>query len=292
MLAGTGLSLFSAHARIAGDAAALRQHRHTLWRPAAALFAFGALSTPVWPADFLRFHGVDIALAAFCLARHRTVLVGFTLALPVAFCTDLRMLDYEYRWNVNTLDYCGLWTLDGMLHHFLFNGFNPVVPWLAFVFHGMLLGRLRLPNTGLQRRMVVWSASVAVLTEILSLTLVALASGDLDLGAHSDTESMPPVPLYLIAAVGNATALIGACLALARRVGDARVLSALVHTGLLALTRCSAHVFVGFGTLETLGLLGKQCRGTAVLTSALFCLLAVGFAHGPANRLLRRLSRR
>ncbi len=50
-------------------------------------------------------------------------------------------LNYEAGWDWGTPTYDCFWTLKGTARHLFFNGFHPVVPWLGFLFVGMVLGR-------------------------------------------------------------------------------------------------------------------------------------------------------
>lgn len=66
--------------------------------------------------------------------------------LVLVFVVMFFALDYSQGWNWETLGYSGFWSSHGMVRHLFFNGFHPVVPWLAFVLVGMgtleTIGRL------------------------------------------------------------------------------------------------------------------------------------------------------
>ena len=298
VLAGIGLSLMTARVRKAGDRAGFRVARNNLWRRAAVLFAFGALTTPIWPADILHFYGVYLLIAAPCLVLRSSWLIGAMVALIVAFVILLFALDYEAGWNFETLDYHGMWTVTGAFRHIFFNGFHPVVPWLAFVFFGVLIGRIEFTQAHVQKRMVAWGLGVTILAELTRYALVVATADTPELQPLFGSEPMPPTPLYMLSGGATATAVIGACLTISARQYTTLWMRALVHTGQLALTLYIAHVFIGLGTLEALGLLGDQSRALAITASGVFCVLACGaatlwrahYSEGPAEWLMRRIT--
>jgi uncharacterized protein len=302
ILAGVGITLMSNAARLAGDAALLRRERISLLKRAAFLFVTGLLYIAVWPADILHYYGVYIALAAVLLgASNRALLwsaIGIALAFPLLFLN----LDYTSAWNWQTLAYADLWTPAGFARNLLFNGFHPVLPWAAFLVFGLLLGRLPLQQAGLRRKVFWGGLATTVVLETLAWALRAEAQRRgyaPELVAYLfSTTPMPPLPLYFFSAVGSSCAVIALCVHAGEAWRDAPWLRPLVRTGQMALTMYVAHVVVGMGLLEQLGLLNEQTLGFAVASALLFCLAAVLFAHlwrgrfklGPLEWLMRKAS--
>ncbi|MEL6614483.1 MAG: DUF418 domain-containing protein [Bacteroidota bacterium] len=293
VLAGIGLSLLSRTGRTSGDLARQRRDRTTLLKRALFLFVVGLLYTPIWPADILHFYGVYLAVAAFLLTAPSRRLWALASGLVVGFVVLFGVLDYEAGWDWTTLTYSGFWTPDGMIRHLVFNGFHPVIPWLAFLLVGMVIGRLDMASGAVRRRVLLWGAGVAVTAEAVSRGLVrALASGASAaerevVVALVGTEPMPPLPLYMLAGAGTACAVIAACVALGERYAKARWLRPLISTGQLALTLYVAHVVIGMGTLEAIGRLENQPLAVALVASAMFCVAGVVFAHLWRSRFAR-----
>lgn len=168
VLAGAGISLLSKRGYAEENRDLLVGNRTSLLKRAFFLFVIGLLYTPLWPADILHFYGIYIGIAAFLLSvssRYLWVLVG---ALITAFVLFFLVLDYEHGWDWNTLAYEGFWTTDGMIRHLFFNGFHPVIPWLAFLLVGMILGRQDMSLTETRRRVLRWGLGVALAAEIAS----------------------------------------------------------------------------------------------------------------------------
>jgi hypothetical protein len=142
ILAGVGLSLLSRRARETGDRAALAGVRRTLFRRAAFLFVVGLLYWPIWPADILHYYGVFLAVGAWLLNTPDQRLLGLAAVLILLFALLLVLgVDYNSGWDWRTLTYHGFWTPRGFVRNLIFNGFHPVVPWLAFLVLGMWLER-------------------------------------------------------------------------------------------------------------------------------------------------------
>ncbi len=293
VLAGVGLSLLSRTGRVQNDRARLARDRRALLKRALFLFAVGLLYTPIWPADILHFYGVYIALAAFLLAAPTGRLWLIAGSLAMAFCALLLAFDYERGWDWTTLSYKGFWTPAGMVRHLFFNGFHPVVPWMAFLVLGMILGRQDMASPTTRRRVFLWGAGAAVMAELLSALLVnglAMGASPEDrqlIAAVFGTEPMPPTPLYLIAAGGAACAVTAAAVAVGERFGRSVWVRPLVSTGQLALTLYVAHVVLGMGVLETIGRLENQTPAFSAMASAVFCAVSVAFAHAWRSRFRR-----
>src|SRR4051812_27546523 len=180
ILAGVGLSLMSRRAREAGDATALAAVRRTLFRRAAFLFVVGLLYWSIWPADILHYYGVFLAVGALLLDAPDRRLLGLASILVVLFGLLIVLgVDYNSGWDWRTLTYDGFWTPRGFVRNLAFNGFHPVVPWLAFLLLGMWLGRLDLRAPGVWRRLLLTGLVVTVASETASRLLVAAATPQL-----------------------------------------------------------------------------------------------------------------
>jgi len=299
MLAGIGLSLMTARARDGGFPALLEKHRITLFKRAAFLFIVGALYTPIWPADILHFYGIYIAIAACLLTMSTRSLTFVTAGLTAAFPLLMMVFNYEANWNWETLAYADLWSFNGAIRHLFFNGFHPVIPWLGFLLTGLAIGRLDLKNPTVRTRLLLAGALTAVIAELAGRLLPGLlALEGTELAELFGTSPMPPLPLYMLAAGGTATVIITLSIALAERFYRAAWLTPFVRAGQLALTLYVAHVIIGMGALEALGMLENQTLAVSVAAALTFCLAGFIFAYlwlnkfkrGPVEMLMRKLA--
>lgn len=303
VLAGVGISLMTAKARESGDPGRLASDRQTLLKRALFLFVVGAPYTLIWPADILHFYGVYIALACLWLRASNFKLVASATAIALLVFPLHLALDYEAGWDWDALDYSGLWTPVGALRHLFFNGFHPVVPWLAFLLIGMTAGRLDWSSARLRRGVFLASATVALVTEFSSRQLVEWSSVGFDaeaselLGYVFSTEVMPPMPLYILAGASTAMAVIALSVSIGLRWGGTSWMRPLVSTGQLALSIYFAHVIVGLGILESMGKLGQQSLVFATSAALVFSASSVLFAYlwrlkfsrGPFEFAMRKL---
>ncbi len=304
VLAGVGISLMTGRGRLSNNQIIIARDRGTLIKRAVFLFVVGLLYTPIWPADILHFYGIYILIAAFLFTapNGRILIVAFSLAaVSVAM---VLFLDYEREWDWETLTYSGLWTVEGFTRHLFFNGFHPVIPWLAFLLLGMVVGRLNMREPALRGRVFTWGVASALFAESLSWVLIRfLSSGGTeveseDIAALFGTSPIPPVPLYMIAGSGTACAVIAASVEVGERCRDSVLLFPLTATGQLALTLYVSHVVVGMGTLDALGRLYDQTVSFSVLATVAFCVSAGLFAsvwrkyfkRGPLEAVMRTLT--
>jgi len=304
VLAGIGISLLSAHARKSNDPKAIAQIRSSLLRRAFFLFVVGLLYTPLWPADILHFYGVYIAIAAFLLTSSIRKLSILGLLVVVSFVPMFLVFNYEQEWNWKILEYAGFWTPLGMLRNLFFNGFHPVIPWLAFLLVGMILGRFDMSDQVIRRRIFSVGVMVALAAEGISWLLIdGLSTGESltnqeAIAAIFGTKCLPPMPLYVLAGAGAASAIIAASVSIGIRYEKSRWIRPLVATGQLALTLYVAHVVVGMGTLEALDRLENQTLAFSALASAVFFAVSVAFAYswrkrckrGPIEMVMRYLT--
>lgn len=301
VLAGIGISLLSRKARDSGDSLALAGNRNTLLRRALFLFLGGLLYTPIWPADILHFYGVFLAVAAFLLTSSPTKLWILIGVLVSGFAIMAFVFDYEYEWNWETLEYSGFWTPQGMVRNLFYNGFHPVIPWLAFLLLGMVVGRLKMDSSSVRRRVFGAGLAMAVASEAISWLIIRTFSSE---GEVADKEAiavvfgtgpMPPMPFYMLAGAGTACAVIAASVSIGKRFQDAIWIRPFVATGQLALTLYVAHVVVGMTILEVIGRMENQTLPVSLIASAVFLVASVAFAHfwrrhfvrGPVEMLMR-----
>ncbi len=261
---------------------------------AAFLFVAGMINLLVFPADILHYYAIYFVFALFLVrARAGTVLL-VAAVLPLVFVGLLAVLDYEAGWDWETLEYAGFWTPAGFARNLLFNGWHPLVPWFSFLALGIFLSRLQLAQDHVHRLLVLAGAGALGLAYGLSFLLSGI---DPELDELVSVSPIPPMPLYMLGGGGAAVLVIGLCLMLFRD-GIVRVLAPFLPAGRQALTLYIAHILLGMGVLEALGLLGGQSAETAILAAGLFIIAAVIYATvwarffrtGPVEWLMRRLT--
>ena len=303
VLAGVGLTLRAQGAGASADADSVARVRATLRRRGLFLLAAGFLNLIVWPGDILRVYGVSLLLAASFLHASGRTLWAMTLGFVAGFVALMLVLDYSKNWDWETLTYYGMWTPAGAVRNLFFDGFRTVFPWTGLLFFGMWIGRRDLRAPAAARRWVAAAVIVVVVTELASRVLVRWVRAESampyeDAVALFGTESMPPLPLFLISAGATAVAVIAASVRAADLFRDTLPVRALATTGQMAFTWYIAHIFLGLGTVIVLGPTEDQPLAVGLGAGlAFFALAAVlsllwrrRFRHGPLEWVMRRVA--
>lgn len=163
-----------------------------------------------------------------------------------------------------------------------------------------MLSRLRLEERRTQARLMVTGVAAMGAAHGGAAALTAwLGTGDPDgLAIFITVEVLPPMPLYMVAAMGAAAFVIGLCLRIAAWLDRRGLLAVFTRPGRQTLTLYFAHIVIGMGALDALGLLHGQSLVVAVAAALIFTALAIlyaaiwarYFSRGPLEMLMRRLA--
>lgn len=291
VLAGIGLGLASN--RSTGSIAA------TTVRRAAFLMGLGMINMLIFDADILHYYAVYFMFAAALLRASTRVLASLTAILILMFPVLLLIFNYDSGWDWELYTYADLWTITGFLRHLLFNGWHPVVPWLAFLLAGIVLSRMPLQSRRFQIGLILVGAVIYTVTEATSsIAVQSLQQIDPELADLATTLPIPPMPFYMIAGLSAAGIVIGGCLLLTPTLQRLGVVQALAPAGRQTLTLYIAHILIGMGILEEMNMLEGQTPETAVSAALLFCICATGYAWlwsrfaktGPIEMVMRKLA--
>ncbi|MCT4558703.1 MAG: DUF418 domain-containing protein [Pelagimonas sp.] len=265
----------------------------TVLKRAAFLFVVGLINLMIFDADILHYYALYFLCALPVLTLSARALFWLGGCLSVGSLALHLGFSYDQGWDWDTLTYADFWTLPGFVRHSLFNGWHPVFPWMAFMLIGMGLGKLDLRADHRPRQFI---------TIGLALTLGGLIPGWFapagDLQDLLNTAPIPPGPFYILSATGSAMVVLGLILALTR--GDTgRWARVLATGGRQSLTLYLAHILLGMGLLEGLGLLNGALTATQIfLYSLAFCGLCLiytwawsrRFSRGPLEAMMRKLA--
>lgn len=291
VLAGVGLGL-AARKNEAGTTIV------TLKR-AAFLLVVGLANMLVFDADIIHYYAFYFLFGALLLPLGSRALAAAILALNIAFVVMVLGLDYEAGWDFLDFSYEGFWTPVGFVRNLFFNGWHPVFPWLGFLLFGLILSRLNLAARGVQLGLIALGLLAYMGAQWVSAALTSeFATNNAALAELLTTKPLPPMPLYSLAGMGFAAVVIGLCLAGAGILRRSGILAAVAPAGRQTLTLYIAHILIGMGALEELGLLGGLSLNAALLASVTFCAAATLYAYlwskrfkrGPVEALMRRVA--
>ena len=283
ILAGVGMSLMVNSARACNDLQKIRGTQIILFKRAIFLFVFGLLYLPLWPADILHFYGLYISIGALALRTSRRRLWIGIVTLVWIYPLILLLIDYDSGWDWQLVEYAEFWTPAGFIRNLFINGFHPVIPWLAFVFAGLWLGRQNLLKVVFRRQLLLISIAVFIATQFISSAVLrsALSSGlfsSEDAIALFGTQPMPPLPLYMISAISLSFVIIALCVVLSEKYRKRRWLINLVITGQMALSHYVTHVVIGM--LAVYIMFGENSMSLlfTFFYALVFCMLSIGFS--------------
>jgi uncharacterized protein len=305
ILAGMGVTLMSRKATASGLAADRATIEAVLRRRGLLLLAFGFFNLTIWQGDILRVYGVSLLLAPWLVWRNPRTLLMTALAFVLTFCLLLTLFDYDRNWDWNTLTYHRLWTPAGLVRNLFYDGFRSVFPWTGLLILGMWLGRLDWSTGGVPRKAIIWGLGLVVATPALSCGVLNWLSGHPQPGLDQVTatalfglQSMPPLPIFLLNAIGWALLVIGACTLIAKRWPDGWGVRALAATGSMALTWYVAHIVIGLGGVILLGWTRATHWQALGAASGFFAIAVITslcwrkrFSNGPLEFILRSVGK-
>lgn len=294
VVAGIGVALFTRRSLASGDRAAVRADRWRLARRGVLLYAGGFVLNWVWPGTILFFYGAYFMVAALVVGwRSRwLVLLGAATAVTaagLAWWRFERELDgHSTAWLAP--DDPG--TPRELLVRTFVDYTHPLLPWLAFLLAGMVIGRalpsfdrLRWPLTALGGAMLAGSYAVATWGSHGSERARFLTSSrPYDRGLA-----------YTIGTLGSSIVVYCVVSWIADRWTTAAPVEVLRRAGQLTLSLYLAHVFVFRGVVDWWGWVGPTGLDTALVLAAVFWVGAIAVAAwwqqhlgaGPAERLYR-----
>ena len=291
VLAGIGLGIAAKHGK-------WNQTYLVTLKRAAFLMVIGLLNSLVFDADIIHYYAIYFVIGALLLRSPNFLLWFSIVGLVGGFVALMTVFDYETGWNFEDFSYEGFWTPTGFIRNLFFNGWHPVVPWVAFLLFGIWLSRQKLREKFLQVTLVAAGGTILLLTTFVSRWLIANTADTVpDAEYLFGTSAIPPMPLYMIAGGSAASLIIGVCLLLESRLRSLGILDLLTPAGRQTLTLYIAHILIGMGMLEALGRIGGQTGDAALIASAVFCIAATIYAYlwsrrfrrGPLEFLMRRI---
>ena len=218
--------------------------RTTVIKRACFLFIIGLLLSIWWPADILHFYGGYMLIAALLLSLDKKYYLVSAIIAIVVFHVLLFFVPYETGWDFETLEYKDLYTLNGFVRNYFYNGWNSIFPWVAYFLLGMFLGRLnwRYPKT--QRKMFFIGLALYSTIGILQFTSQRISISD-ELKFFINADYLPPFLPFILSTSGFGLMLISGFMFLGNKFGDKQCVKDFASTGQMTLTHYISHVTIG-----------------------------------------------
>ena len=303
-LAGVGLALMTNTAIQNHDQIKLNNARKRIFKRALFLFLLGVSYLTIWPADILHFYGVYMVITALLIKQEPTNILISAIACIAIFPVLMTIWNYETRWNFKTFEYSDMWTVQGFTRHLFFNGFHPVIPWVAFMLFGYWFGKHDLHNERFIKNAFYISLVSCLSIQVLSYAATShlLGSSEVfrELALITGTSPMPPLPVYMLNGSAVACLVLSSSLLISNNLWLHDVIGALSKTGQLSLTIYVAHVILGMGIIEAVNpqKMGDYPIEFSVIYALLFSLSCIIFAivwrkykaYGPLEWIMRKIT--
>lgn len=273
--------------------------RAVMIKRAAFLFLIGLANTLVFQADILHYYAFYFLFSLWFLRAKNWVLWLAIFGLIFGYVLMVIFLDFDKGWDWSNYHYEGFWTPIGFIRNLFFNGWHPVIPWFAFLLFGIWLARLNLREKMVQWALIDFGGLTLIFASQSSKYIMAVVSTiDPELPLLFSTSPVPPLPFYMVVGASFACVVIGLCLRLELYLRRLGVLAIFAKTGRQTLTLYIAHIFIGMGLLQALGIIENQPSNTALVATIIFCVAAViytsiwskYFKHGPLEMMMRKFS--
>ena len=297
LVAGVGVTLLTNGVRLAQprDRAAVASKRWTLLRRGLALYAFGLMFNEIWDGTILPYYGAMFAVSAaiFTLATPWIATIGIAAALAGAgiewWATERAFDGHRTSWLLSPPS----GSPRGLAFNVFVNGTHPLLPWLAFLCAGIILGR--------SLRTTWWRPVALVLGVILFAFATLLSDSIRPRSALSNVlASNDPFDrglLYTASALGTALVAFTVISTLAERWSHASVVQWFAHAGQMSLTLYVLHALVFNFVVRWHGWVRPTGLDTALTFAAIFWLFAIAaaswwhrrFGIGPVEWVYRKI---
>jgi len=296
LVAGMGITLMTNRGRITGDRARRSADGWVLIRRGILLYSTGFVFEWIWNGTILFFYGAMFVVGAvlFLLRTRWLVVVGTAAAVAAA---SIQWWAVESKHSTRWL-FAG-WYAPGqyrsprrLVFDTFVNGTHPLLPWLAFLCAGMILGRY-LPLSAVNRRnLTLAGVALVILTYAASSVFDGSVLRSHLFATHPDSRSLN----YTLCALGSAVAAFCIIGAIANATSAHPLTRALAAAGRTSLSLYLLHAVVFNAVVNRWHLIRPAGLDVALVFSCCFWVIAIvaaawwqrRFGIGPAEWLYRK----
>jgi uncharacterized protein len=289
LVAGVGVTLMTR--RSLSDRDRIREMRWRLVRRGALLYIGGLFLDEIWPGTIIPFYGGMFVIAAvlFTLRSRWLIALGTLATLAAWSIRTWRFWRAEDGESTAWLTTQRTGTARGYVLDLFVNGTHPLLPWLAFLCAGMVLGRILgaawwRPATIAVGFTLYSFATIVGSTATTSFQLTLLSTDPFERGL-----------VYVASALGTALIAYASIDWLAERFTTA--LDPLRRAGQMTLTLYIAHVLVFNFVVDWMGWIEPAGLDVALAFALVYWVAAIAiatwwsrrFGRGPAERIYRAI---
>jgi uncharacterized protein len=294
MVAGMGITLMTDRSRRSGDRVARSNDRWTLIRRGILLYAFGYALNWIWDGTILFFYGAFFLVGAllFTIRGRWLALVGASAATSAAL---LQWWEFEREAHGHSTAWLFAPTGHsprGLIFDTFVNGTHPLLPWLAFLCLGIILGRMLPLRSEVRIILALSGLMLAVFAHVVHGAIATTPLLAIELGDGPYSRSLD----YTIGTIGSSVAAFCIIGSIAEATKNSRITKGLAAAGRTTLTIYVLHALVYNLLVHNLGWIRPTGLDTAWLLAAGFWVVAIimaaawqqRFGMGPLERWYRR----
>lgn len=298
VVAGIGVSLLTERARLGGDSHDVSRARLRLARRGLLLYGVGYFLDFTWPGTIIFFYGAYFVIAALLVrvATRWLVIIGVgagIVATTVATWSSWRWQRGEpVRWlNVADVD-----SLQDLAVRTFLDYTHPVLPWIAFLCAGMIIGR-HLDTIDVWRRSVLAASAGATVAIYLVATILDRTSSRDGTIVKSLTslQTYDRSLSYLVSTLAIAVFAVLVTMWLAERYSTSSITISFHRAGQLSLSLYLLHILVFSMFVNWFGWIDGGSLSTALVFAGGYWVVGIAVASwwhhrigpGPAETLYR-----
>ena len=298
-VAGMGVALMASRVRT-DDQNGIRQLRMKLLRRGAALLLVGYGLEWVWPGTIIFYYGAYFMIASvFVVTSNRTLIVASASSVIAAAALNLWRVSERFDDNFTAwLEPASPDSPRNVAIRLFVAYTHPVLPWIAFLFAGMIVARGLRSDRVISSRLALGSVVVVVAAYILRDSIrPPLLTGQSET-LRASVVSLQPFDrgvLYVVSSLGIAIISVWVVETIVRRFPYATISELLVRGGRLSLSLYVFHIVVFKLVVNVFSVVDSKGLGTALLLTAATYSAGLGLAwivlgrrsHGPIEWLYR-----
>lgn len=301
LVAGVGITLMTRRvvadvaAGIDGAAERLVEMRWRLVRRGLVLYVLGEFLDVIWRGTIITYYGAMFVVAALLFTASTRVVAAVGVVAAIAgsainiWMVQQRLDGEQVTWLTNP----GNSSVRRYVFDLFVNGTHPLLPWLAFLCAGIIVGRL-LESP----RFLTSCAGVGM--ALFGASLVLEPFGDTPLREVSlSADPISRSLVYVSSALGTALLAFAVISAIVERIEESRpgATDPLRTAGQMTLTIYLAHILVFNLLVDWLEWIEPAGLALSLVFSAVFWMVAIlgavlwdeRYGRGPAERVYRRL---
>lgn len=290
LVAGVGITLLTDRARRDGDSEEIRRVRLRLARRGLLLYLVGYVLDFTWPGTILFFYGAYflIATVLFQLATRWLVVIGAGAGVIASAVGTWAAWKRDRFEPVDWLGFDRIESIQDLVVRTFLDHTHPVLPWIAFLCAGMIIGR-HLPTLSAWRRKVMTFATATVIViYVVSSVLDTTSSRDGVIVHHvTSLQTYDRGLLYLVSTLAIAIVSFLMIAMIAERWPATSFIVHLQRAGQLSLSLYLLHVLVFTIAVDWFGWIGGESLSTALWFAAGFWAVGIAVASWWHHRIGR-----